>query len=97
MRQGPFSDSYVEPTIMSGIHAHSRHSVNASLQDKEKRCIASLESHFLPQLLLLSSAETKACSFVVSSRGRVSPAFLDSSLQETPAFSLVDRSPLGPK
>lgn len=52
---------------------------------------------FLPQLLLLSSADRKACSSVVLSRGGMNHDSVVSSLHETPTSSLVDHSPLGPR
>lgn len=79
------------------LEAHSRPTVSVVTQDKGKRSIPSVESHFLPQLLLLGSAEAKACSSEVLSGDTMDPDFVVSSLQKTPASSLVDRSPLGPR
>lgn len=50
------SESCTEPTTMSPLEAHSRPTVNASMQDKEKRCITS-NGKSLPT----SAAPVKQC------------------------------------
>lgn len=50
------SESCMEPTTMSPLETHSRPTVNASMQDKEKRCITS-NGKSLPT----SAAPVKQC------------------------------------